>query len=487
MTTPTIKAQAIVLAAGKATRFNTGDTKLLEQLCGQALVLYPTTLFERMGVATTVVVGYQKQAVMAAITARHGDTVTFVEQTEQKGTGHALMCTRDLWQQDHVFIMNGDVPLVAQSTLEKLYEQHITTDAAMSFITAHNSDDTHSYGRVIQTDARVSIVEARDFTGDTDEQCCINAGIYLVKKQFLQEHVDAIAQSKTSSEFYITDLVRIASDKKYHVELVTAPFDQVRGVNTFQEMWAAQQIKRSSLIKHWMAHGVHFAKAQTVHVDLHVSIGPGTKIGSGVHLFGNTAVGARCTIEPFTIVRNGVIEDNATVYSHTVITNAHIAEGVCVGPFAHIQEQSVIGAHSTIGNFVEIKRSTLGSETKVKHLSYLGDAALGRGVNIGAGTITCNHDGVHKQKTTIANNAYIGSNNTLVAPVTVNAHAFTAAGSVITDDVPTNALAIARSRQVNKLQYAKKLRANSSPESAHKTASFVGAVKTSVDISSSED
>lgn len=449
----------IILAAGKSTRCNSGRTKLAERICGQKMILYPTKLFEELHIPTIVVVGHQKEYITDIISKNHKNNITFVTQEKQLGTGDAVACTKQFWQQDHLIIMNGDMPLVTKDIIEDLYNKHITSKAAISFVIAHNPDPTSgSYGRIMKNNGHIKIIESKDFTGDMHEHCCVNAGIYILSKKFLTEHIKKLTNLNASKEFYLTDLIKIASEKKLIVTTVTAPFDQIRGINTYQELWAAEQIKRSELIKYWMDHGVRFSVAQNVHIDLNVSIGAGSYIGCGVHLMGNTIIGKNCKIHEFSSIDNTTLKDDVIIYAHCIVKDTHIETHTHIGPYAHISEQTTIGAHTTIGNFVEITKSTIGNHTKAKHLCYLGDASIGSHVNIGAGTITCNNDGSKKHQTIIENHAYIGSNNSLVAPVTVHEKAYTGAGSVITQDVPANALAIARARQVNKKEYAKILK-----------------------------
>jgi bifunctional UDP-N-acetylglucosamine pyrophosphorylase/glucosamine-1-phosphate N-acetyltransferase len=462
---PTQKLQAIVLAAGTSSRFDTGKTKLLEKICGQEMIVYPVKILQHLGIATTIVVGYQKEEIKAALNESCGTTLSFAIQEGQWGTGHALKCTTSFWQRDHILIINGDMPLITNSIIEHLYAKHLESHAVISFAVAHNVDpELKSYGRVIKEHSSIKIVEARDFSGDTHEHCCINAGIYIVTRQFLQEYIEQINENRDVKEFYITDLIKIASEKNLTIATISVPFDHIRGVNTQQELWAVEQIKRADLIKQWMDKGIRFSVAQNVHIDLDIFIGSGTHIGSGVQLLNGTVIGRNSTIGEFSSLSNASIGNNVTVQPFCVIKDATIKDHASVGPFAHIQDKTVIESQAIIGNFVEIKRSTIGTGTKVKHLSYLGDTITGTEVNIGAGTITCNHNGFAKNQTIIKDNAYIGSNNTLVAPICIEKGAFTAAGSVITEPVPEEALAIGRSRQVNKKRYARKLQEKLDPE-----------------------
>jgi len=483
--------QAIILAAGKSTRFNTEKTKLAETICGQSMILFPTKLLEQLKIATTVVVGYQQDIVRNIITAVHGETINFVVQERQEGTGHALACTKALWRNDHILVLNGDVPLITPQTIISLYEEHIKHNAAISFVTSCNPDDTgKSYGRIVRTENSIAIVEAKDFTGNSHEHCCINAGIYLINKNFLENYIASLNDNNANKEFYITDLVKIASEHNLTVATTKAPFDTIRGINTFQELWAAEQIKRSELIKYWMDSGVRFSLPHHVHIDLTVTIGQDSFISGGVHLRGNTNIGKHCTIDEFSSLENVITEDNVTIHSHCVIKNAYIQSRAEVGPFAHLRSNVTIGPNSSIGNFVEVKNSTIGVNTKAKHLTYIGDATIGSQVNIGAGTITCNYDGVSKHKTIIEDHAFIGSNNTLIAPITIGHNAFTAAGSTLTTDVPDNALAIARSQQTNKADYAKKLKNKVHSQKKLKTElddfSFIGARLIHPDTSADE-
>jgi len=451
--------QAIILAAGKSTRFNTDKTKLAETICGQAMILYPTKLLAELEISTTVVVGYQQEMVKKIIIKHHGENVQFAVQEKQEGTGHALACSQSLWVKDHILVLNGNVPLITPELINTLYEQHISQNATISFVTTCTTDESvKAYGRVVKKDNFIAIVEAKDFIGDSKEHCCVNAGIYLIKKDFLIYYISNLDTNNASKEFYITDLVKIASINNLTISMLKVPFDIIRGVNTFQELATVEEIKQRELITYWMNQGVRFFNPPSIHLDLNITIGSGSVIHNGVHLRGNTCIGNNCIINAFSCLENVILENNVTIYSHCVISNTFIKNHAQIGPFAHVQSQTIIGENSSIGNFVEVKNSTIGNNSKAKHLTYLGDTEVGIAVNVGAGTITCNYDGINKHKTIIEDNVFIGSNNTLVAPITIGNNAFTAAGSTLTHDVPADALAIARSHQTNKPNYAKKLK-----------------------------
>jgi bifunctional UDP-N-acetylglucosamine pyrophosphorylase / glucosamine-1-phosphate N-acetyltransferase len=492
--------QALILAAGKSKRFKTNKTKLTETVCGQPLVLYQTKLLEELSIPTSIVIGHHRDSLEKVIKEAHGDRINFIEQKDPKGTGDAVRCTRSMWEKDNVLVMNGDVPLISAAIIKELFTTHIASGAMISLVVSHDNNTLNSYGRVMRNNGVVTIIEAKDLTSDMQESCCVNAGIYIFNRQFLERHIDEIPYNKLSSEYYLTDLINIAGAKHLSVNTVSAPFDQVRGINTLEELWAAEQIKRSELIKYWMHNGVRFSIAQNVQIDIYVRIGAGTFIGSGVQLTGTTTVGENCHIGAFSLLNNATLENEVTVEPHSVIRDSTIGISAVVGPFAYVREHSKIGAHSIIGAFVETKHSVIGEYTKAKHLSYLGDATIGNRVNIGGGTIVANHNGVQKNKTVIKESAYIGANNSLVAPVTVGKNAYTAAGSTITQDVPADALAIARARQVNKANYAsllkdkdfsiphKKKECNRKHKNCKhkKESAYVGAVQLTPPVSSQE-
>lgn len=445
--------QAIVLAAGRSTRLKNGRNKLTEHICGQPMIVFTTKMLQQLHIPTTLVVGQQKEQIQSCLESFTQD-VSYIIQDEARGTGHALRCTQSTWQQDHILVLNGDMPLVTGDIIEELYKKHISCNAAISFVMAHNTDPNTGYGRVIKDEnGHTKIIEAKEYTGDPTEHCCINAGIYLIKKDFLENYINLLEANKTSNEYHITDLVAIACDNNLPVATTVAPFDHVRGINNQHELWAVEQIQRSNIIKYWMENGVRFSVAHNVHIDLDVHIGAGSSIGCGAHILYGSTIGKNCRIHEYVSLEHTVVGDNAVILPFTIAKNTTIGNHAQVGPFAHIQE-STIAEHAAIGNFVEVKRSSVGTHSKAKHLSYLGDSQIGNSVNIGAGTITCNYDGTKKHTTVIKDNVFIGSNNTLIAPITIEENSFTAGGSTLTQDVPRDTLAIARSLQLNKIGYA---------------------------------
>jgi bifunctional UDP-N-acetylglucosamine pyrophosphorylase / glucosamine-1-phosphate N-acetyltransferase len=480
--------QAIVLAAGKSNRFQTSSSKLIAKICGQEMILYLTKLLSSMNIPTTIVVGFQSDEIKKVVSMHHKDEISFVHQGEQRGTGHATAQTQHTWYADNILILNGDTPLISQEIINELIIHHIKHSTTITFATAHYANPHSKYGRVIQHGDMLKIVEAKDCTADMHESCCINAGIYLIKKAFLHDYINKLSNTNAAEEYYITDLIAMANEHHFKVETISAPFDHIRGINTLKELWTVEQIKRSELMSSWMAKGVRFHMAQSTHIDIDVTIGSGTSIGAGVQLINGTTIGTDCIIEPFSIIDNSHIGNNVVIHSHCVIKNTTIEKECSVGPFAHLHDHSMMKEKAVVGNFVEIVRTMLNNESKAKHLSYLGDTNVGYKANIGAGTITCNYNGLTKHQTSIKDGAFIGSNSTIVAPVIIGKGAYTAAGSVITQHVPDDALAIARSRQTNKEGYAQKLRStkkNEQKDDDH--VSFIGATKTHNDITIAEE
>ncbi len=439
---------------------------ILEPLCGQPALIYTIKLLASLNITTTILldddsVQLDTQRIETVVRQYHGDTIK-IENRISAASGEDLL------------VIQGVLPLLSAEIVTRLYAEHKATQATISIVSAHNEDPT-------------LVGYERTTCATTDQElCCVNAGIVLIQRSFLEQSGTELATLSAG------DLVKKADTEGEKVTKLAVPFDSIRRIDTFQDLWAIEHIQRSALITQWMRQGVRFAAPHTVHVDLAVMIGKGTHIGTGVHLFGATTIGTNCQIHEFSSLDHATVGNNSTVYSHSVIRKSSIGTQTMIGPFAHLNGDNAIDDQATVGNFVEIKRSTIGTKTKVKHLSYLGDAQLGTGVNIGAGTITCNHDGFNKHSTIIEDNAYIGTNTTLVAPLTIGHDAFSAAGSTITKNIPSFALAIARTRQTNKEEYVHLLREKkatikaqattgqaSTSDDVEQSTSFIGAVKPS--------
>lgn len=449
--------RAIVLAAGKSTRFKTKKSKLLFNICGRTMILYPVKVLEELGIPMTLVLGHQAEAIQNEIACVGVKQVSTVLQDQPLGTGHAVACSMDTWHDaENIMILYGDMPLVNTQLFEQLISEHKEKSATLTFLTAMMMDPK-GYGRVIEEDGKYQIVEAKDCTPEQLHVNRINAGVYLINRAWLQENINRIEKSPVTGEIYLTDLVKMAGDQQKVVHAIPVAYDYIRGINTLQELWEVEQIKRSEFIRHCMANGVRFELAQGIHMDINVKIGAGSFIGTGVHLLGDTTIGENCWIGAFTIIEDTTIGDDTMIHSHTVIQDSVVGENVHIGPFARLRNNVQVNNHAEVGNFIELKRTIVGEGSKARHHSYLGDVTIGKSVNIGAGTVSCNFDGVNKHKTFIEDGAFVGSNNTLVAPVKIGKNAYTAAGSTITEDVPADAMAIGRHRQENKNGYADKI------------------------------
>lgn len=333
--------QAIVLAAGRAKRFNTQTSKLLATICGQEMVLYVTKALAELTIETTVVVGYQAESVKKVIETVHGPLIKFVLQEKQGGTGHAVLCTEDYWHADNILVMNGDMPLVTPDIIGALCEAHQKTNAVASIVVAHDLDPSGAYGRIVKSGNSLKIVEAKEFTADITEHPYINAGIYIFKRSFIEQYLPNLETNKTSNELHITDLIAIASNNKDVIATITVPFDRVRGINTLKELWQAEQIKRADIMSFWMLQGVRFAMPHTCHIDLNVRIGAGSCIEGNVMLRGQTIIGADCYISNGCNLCDAILADHVVIRPYTILENVQVKTGTVIGPFIYLRDQSV--------------------------------------------------------------------------------------------------------------------------------------------------
>jgi bifunctional UDP-N-acetylglucosamine pyrophosphorylase/glucosamine-1-phosphate N-acetyltransferase len=349
-----------------------------------------------------------------------------------------------------VVLLSGDVPLLRPATLRRLVETHQAAAAAATVVTA-NVERPYGYGRIVRTDGRIArIVEERDASPAERQLREINSGIYAFDLPPLFEALRGIASQNAQGEFYLTDLVAIYRRRKLPVEtLIIDNPQEIRGINSRTELAEVSSIVRQTKNEELMAAGVTIVDPATTYIDPDVDIGPDTVIHPGVVIEGQTRIGAACEIQAHVRIVDSEIADQVSINSFCLIIGARVADGAQVGPFAHLRPDTEVGTKAKVGNFVELKKTTLGPGSKVNHLSYLGDATIGAGVNVGAGVITCNYDGDKKHQTVIEDGAFIGTDSQLIAPVHVGKGAYVAAGSSITEDVPAGALGIARARQAN--------------------------------------
>lgn len=459
--------KAIILAAGKGTRFKSEKPKVLHTVLGKPMVWYVKYAVNWIRPdQTIIVVGYKKEEVKRDINC---DGCLFVEQHQQLGTGHAVAQAGEYFKDfdGYVLIINGDIPLIRGETLHNAGEYlkalvryegvNLTTlkkgyrnkSIAGIAITA-KVPNPYGYGRVIRDEFGriVRIVEEKDAKPEEKSINEINSGIYIFYAPYLYEAVQKINNQNAQQEFYITDVIDILrQEDKYTYAFDIPDYTEILNVNDRLQLAGVENIMKQRFITFWALNGATFHQPESIWIEFDVDLSKDVEIFQNCFIVGNTQIGEETIIEPNCVIKNSKIGKNVRILSNSYIEDSVIEDGAVVGPFARIRASSVIGQHSQIGNFVEVKNSQIGKYTYAKHLTYLGDAQIGSYVNIGAGTITCNFDGYQKHKTVIKDRAFIGSDTMLVAPITVGEEAITGSGSVITKDVPDKALAVERNQQ----------------------------------------
>ncbi len=456
------------MAAGLGKRMKSKLAKVLHPVAGRPMVLYAVDLAQQLaGERVAVVVGYQGKDVRTAIEASESRIpVMIVEQTQQLGTGHAVQQARDVFRRlgktlSTYLILNGDTPLLHMETLRALLRLHHDERAAVTLLTA-TVEDPSGYGRVVRArDGRAQkIVEDRDATGGEKQIREINVGTYVMDGLFLFDALDKLQPRNAQGEYYLTDLVALAVERGLRVSaLAVREAVEGMGINTREQLAAAEQAIRRRICARWMQEGVTLRNPATTSIDADVVIGRDTVIYPDVTLEGNTTIGEDCIIRSQTRITDSVLGHRVVVQDHCVIRESRLEDDAAIGPFAHLRPGAVLRRAAKVGNFVEMKKAELGEGSKANHLSYLGDAKIGKGVNIGAGTITCNYDGTQKHETVIGDDVFVGSDTQFVAPVTIGKGAVIAAGATITSDVPPDSLAVARAAQVNRPGWAARQRA----------------------------
>jgi bifunctional UDP-N-acetylglucosamine pyrophosphorylase/glucosamine-1-phosphate N-acetyltransferase len=425
--------------------------KVLHPLSGRPLIEHVLRTADAISPASvTLVVGHGGDLVQAVLGNR--PLIGYAVQEQQLGTAHALQQAESVLagRTGTLVLLSGDVPLLTPTTLRRLVEAHQAAKAAATVATAV-VERPYGYGRIVRTNGTISrIVEERDATPDVRQIREINSGIYAFDLEPLFEALRGIASQNAQGEYYLTDLIAIYRRRKLQVEtLVVDDPQEIRGINSRTELAEVSRIVRQTKNEELMAAGVTLIDPATTYVDADVVVGPDTVIHPGVVLEGHTKIGAACEIHSNVRIVDTEIADRSTILNFCLILGSRIAEGASVGPFAHLRPETVVGEKAKIGNFVELKKTTMGPGSKANHLAYLGDATIGAKVNVGAGTITCNYDGTNKHQTVIEDGAFIGSDTQLIAPVRIGKGAYVGAGSSITEDVPPGALGIARGRQTN--------------------------------------
>jgi bifunctional UDP-N-acetylglucosamine pyrophosphorylase/glucosamine-1-phosphate N-acetyltransferase len=444
-----------ILAAGQGTRFRSRRAKVLHAAGGRALIEHVVrTAAELPSAGVFVIVGYQAEAVKAELRRSSADGLRYVHQAEPLGTGHALLVARRVLQQaaSSVLVLCGDTPLLTPQTLRQFLKFHAATGGAASVLTAELEDPT-GYGRIVRAaDGRVAaIVEQKSASAEERKIQEVNTGIYCFRSKELFSALQRVTADPITQEYYLTDVVGLLQRSGRPVAAFPAPdTSEVVGINNRAELARADALLRLRKARELMLAGVTIHMPETARIDPDVVVGTDTEMQPGISLLGRTRIGKDCRIGAGCVIADSLIADRVTIRPYCVIAESRIAPGASVGPFAHLRPGADIGAEAHIGDFVEVKNSRVDRGAKAMHLAYLGDAHIGKNVNVGAGTITVNYDGVSKHRTVVEDNAFIGSGSNLIAPVRVGRNAFVAAGSTITDEVPANALAIARGRQANK-------------------------------------
>ena len=443
----------VVLAAGQGTRMKSQLPKVLHPVAGRPMIEHVLQAAQTVTPATvTVIVGHRADLLRERLSSVAAGALQFALQEPQRGTAHALQQAEPALagHSGTVILLSGDVPLLKATTLQRLLDRHRGANAAATVVTA-TVDRPYGYGRIVRTKGRIArIVEERDASPAERQIKEINGGIYAFDLAPLFDSLRGIAAQNAQGEFYLTDLIAIYRRRKLVVETLSVDNpEEIRGINSRTELADVSRLVRQTKNEELMAAGVTLIDPATTYIDPDVEVGPDTVIHPGVALEGHTRVGAACEIQAHVRIADSQIGDRVTINNFCLILGARVADGATVGPFAHLRPETVVHERAKVGNFVELKKTSLGAGSKVNHLSYLGDATVGADVNVGAGTITCNYDGEKKHETVIEDGAFIGSDTQLIAPVRVGKGAYVGAGSSITEDVPAGALGIARGRQSN--------------------------------------
>jgi bifunctional UDP-N-acetylglucosamine pyrophosphorylase / glucosamine-1-phosphate N-acetyltransferase len=443
-----------IMAAGKGTRLKSQLPKVLHEVGGKPLLEHVIRAAVQIVSAQDVyvIIGHEAERVRCAM---EHTGVKFVLQAEQRGTGHALMVARQaLAGYDHVIVLSGDAPMITPETISRLRDFHLEARAAMTLLSAELENPT-GYGRVIRKNVRSAevqaIVEEKSASAAQKKIREINSGFYVFNAEELYANIDKLSTANAHGEYYLTDMADVLRKAKQRVVVwKTADGREILGGNTRAELSEIDRNMRMTKSRQLMADGATIFYPETCVIDFDVEIAADTVIEPYVQLLGNTRIGSGCRVRSYSIIRDAQIGDEVTIRPGCIIEDARVSAGAVIGPYSHLRPGSEIGEGAHVGNFVETKKIRLGKASKANHLTYLGDAEIGAGVNIGAGTITCNYDGVNKHTTVIEDGVFIGSDSTLVAPVRVGKGAYVGAASCITEDVPADALAIGRGRQIVK-------------------------------------
>jgi len=445
--------KAVLLAAGEGTRMKSKTHKVLHKIFDKTILGYEIDVLKSLNVSEIIaVVGSCSEQIQETF-----PDLIYAMQNERLGTGHAAMMAADhLDDEGDVIILYGDIPLITAECIKAIYDYHKEGGYHVT-MTSAIVENPYGYGRVIRENGTFKkIVEQKDASPEEAIVKEINTGVYCYKAKELKYALSKLDNNNAQKEYYLTDTLEILLKAKYSAGVFVADSaEDFYGINTRVQLFEATKIMQKRINEKHMLNGVTIIDRDNTYIGPDVTIGEDTIIYPGVLIEGNTAIGKDCEIGVNSRIKDAVIGNECTIQS-SIILNSQIGNHVSIGPFSHIRPDCVLGDNVKIGDFVEIKKSTIGDGTKAAHLTYIGDAEVGKNINFGCGTVVVNYDGKHKYKTIIKDNVFIGCNSNLLSPVTVNEGAYIAAGSTITDDVPNNALAIARARQVLKLDWKRK-------------------------------
>uniref|UniRef100_UPI00403F73C0 bifunctional UDP-N-acetylglucosamine diphosphorylase/glucosamine-1-phosphate N-acetyltransferase GlmU n=1 Tax=Candidatus Enterococcus willemsii TaxID=1857215 RepID=UPI00403F73C0 len=448
---------AIILAAGKGTRMKSKLYKVLHPVCGKPMVEHIINRVEETNPTEIVtIVGHGADKVQSQL----GERSQYALQAEQLGTGHAVMQAAEFLKgkKGTTLVISGDTPLLTSETLDNLFEYHQGKGASATILTAHAENPT-GYGRILRDHVGIvdRIVEQKDATPEEAQVKEINTGTYCFDNELLFDALENLNTDNAQGEYYLTDIIEILkADGKNVAAYQTEDFNESLGVNDRVALAEANRLMRERINHQHMLNGVTLIDPAATYIDAEVIIGAETIVEPGVYLKGKTVIGENCVITAQSQIVDSTIEDNVTIKT-SVVEESVVRSGADVGPYAHLRPKAEIHENAHVGNFVEIKNAVVGEGTKVGHLSYVGDATLGKDINVGCGVVFVNYDGKKKHRTVVGDHSFIGSSVNIIAPVEIEANSCVAAGSTITDDIPEHALAIARARQVNKEDYAKKI------------------------------
>jgi len=455
------KLEALVLAGGKSSRFKTRKNKLLFKIAGKELFLYPIELLNKLSIDISIISNPDIEDDIKNILNLKSIKFKYINQNEPRGTGDALIKSFNMFSKENILVINGDMPIIDNSLIYNFYNLHLNNNSDVSIVSSIlNANEAKGYGIIFSDKNRVSIIEWNDYINNNDKDIEnskqileINCGIYIFKKSFLDYYLKYLKYN-SNGEIYLTDLIKLASDNNLNVSVYQEKdFLKVKGINTLVELSDSEKYIRSIIIKKWMNNGVYFHNPDNTIIDYDVVISSDVYVSSSASILGDSFIDSNSFIGQNSFINNSKIY-SSFIEPYSYIENSIINRNAKIGPFAVIKNGSQIFNNAVIGNFVELNRSLVDQNSKIKHLAYIGDTKIGKKCNIGAGTVICNYDGFRKNKTNIEDGVFIGANSSLIAPLNIGENSLIAAGSVITESIDKDSFSISRVKQVNKKNYA---------------------------------